>query len=809
MTIFSSEAPKYWNVGLPAIPLLRGEKRPAINRWQLFADTKPTEDEKRVWLETFPDGNIGLPMGASSGLVAIDIDTDDPKILGILDKLLPPTPWTRVGKKGMVRIYRFNGERTNRIKGSDNSMICEILSKGTQIVLPPSIHPETKRPYVANAPLYEVLGAVPSLPQNIEDLIRSALKDIGVEVNLGAGNNKTVTFVPAGARDNQMVYMAGLFARAVVRGERSLMGVLGEMETWVSNFTEKVVGDELSIEKAQAKIVEFLVKDVTGERRAALPVGWDEGLSEDDKIKLGLTFTSDDEKWAPARILDYLTAEFERHTEQDSPGRITAIDVALDRIARAEGAITVLDEERILRFIQQQSGNNMTVGALRKHMSTLRRGDIAGESHHEVAAAVAKYVSKFGDLRHHAGHFWQWKGAYWSQLDPAYIMKIIATEFGAYPACKRHSDYMGVLRVMMSDVAGDLKQLSVKGLNFANGFLTEDLELVPHNPDHGMTYVLPYRYMPDIAGHMPIFNQYLADSWSEDPDYMDKVAAVQEMMGAALFGAAPMYQRAFCLFGQPGSGKSVLSTILRGLCPENSVSSVPPHDWGDRFLPGEMYGKVINFAGELSESKPIPGDIFKQIIEGEQITAQYKNQNPFQFRPTCAQVFNSNHLPKTRDSSDGFNRRWLIIEWNKRVPISKRIPELAQMVLDYENEAIVAWAVEGFKRLKKNRDYTLPTSHMACIDQMATDNNSVRYFLTVSPRVSFGEGETKAVTLHGEYWSFCIGIGVPQRASMQAFLKMMKELQPVFGFDEVIKTNSNGNPEVVYEGLEVHNEKKN
>lgn len=811
MTIFRDNAPLYWAAGLPAIPLLAREKRPAINRWQLFADTKPNEDEKRVWLETFPDGNIGLPMGPSSGLVSIDIDTDDPKVLRVLDQVLPPTPWTRVGKKGMVRIYKYNGERTNRIKGSDGAMICEILSKGTQIVLPPSIHPDTGRPYVANAPLYEVLGIVPNLPGDIENIIRGALGAIGVEVSVGSGNNKTVTFVPAGARDNQMVYMAGLFARAVIRGERTLLGVLGEMETWVNNFVENVIGDELSIEKAQHKVVEFLVKDVTGERRAALPLNWDDGLTEEDKEKLGLTFTQEDEKWAVDKILEHLASEFERYPEASDARRMVSIDIALDRVARAEGSLSVLDEERVLRFIQQQSANTITVNALRKQMATLRRGDIAGESHHEVAVAAVKFVAKFGELRYFAGNFWQWKGAFWEKVEESMLQTIIATEYGSYPACKRHSDYMGVMKVMTSIVAKELKQINLKGLNFANGYLTEDLQLVPHNPDHGMTYILPYRYLPELAGHMPIFNQYLDDSWADDADYMDKVAAMQEAIGASLFGYAPIYQRAFCLFGQPGSGKSVMSTIVRGLCPDNSISSIPPHEWGDKFLPIEMYGKVINFAGELSESKSIPGDIFKQVIEGEMITGQHKNESPFQFRPTCAQWFNSNHLPKTRDSSDGFNRRWLIIEWNKRVAADKKIPDLAQIILDYEKEAIVAWAVEGFRRLRKNKEYTLPTSHMACVDQMATDNNSVRYFMSVSPRVSVvrdraGKSvppKTTATALHGEYWSFCIGIGVAQRVSLNSFMKMMRELQPVFGYEEFVETNSNGQQQVVYNWMEL------
>lgn len=805
--IFLENAPKYWDKGLPAIPLMRGEKRPAINRWQLFADSKPSDEEKAVWLDHFPDGNIGLPMGSSSGLVALDIDTDDPKVLHVLNGLLPPTPWTRVGSKGMVRIYRFTGERTTRIKGSDGAMICEILSKGTQIVLPPSIHPDTQRPYVANCELVDVLNSVPALPLGIDDLIRGCLADMGIEVSVGGGNNKIVTFVPAGARDNTMVWHAGLLARAVTRGERSLLEALGEMEHWVESFVEKVIGDPLTVEKAQAKIVEFLIRDVTGEKRVGLPIGWDEGLSEDDKKRLGLSFTEDDEKWTAERILQMLAIEYERFPDQNSEGRLNAINVALDKIARASGTISVLDEERVLRFIASQSASTITIAALKKMIASLRRGDIAGENHQEIAAAVLKFVDEFGEHRWDSGFFWQWKGAFWEKKDQNELLKVISSEFGQYPACKRYSDYNGVLKVMQSLAMKPLKQNMTKGLNFANGFLTEDLQLVDHSPDQGMTYVLPFRYMPEIAGHMPIFNQFLADSWGHDADYMDKVAALQEAIGATLFGHATTYQRAICLFGQPGSGKSRVTAILQGLLPSNAASSIPPTDWGDKFQPAQMYGKVLNFAGELSETKSIPSDIFKKIIGGEFISAQHKNQPAFEFRPTCAQWFSSNHLPKTKDYSDGFNRRWLILEWNKRVDPAKKIVDLDQIILEHEREAIVAWAVEGFQRLVKNNEYTLPSSHLACIDQMATDNNSVRYFLAACPQVIVGqaklEGQSKNRSslgeLHGGYWSFCIAMGIAQRVSLQAFQKMMKELQSVFGFQEVLEPSNTNAPTVSYQ----------
>jgi putative DNA primase/helicase len=157
--IFHETAPKYWARNLPVIPLLKGEKRPAISGWQQFCDRMPTEEEQADWLSRFPDGNIGLALGPCSGLVAVDIDSDDPLVIAAIERALPPSPWQRVGKKGKILIYKYDGQSTSRIRDENEKVICEILSRGTQIVLPPSIHPDTLKPYSSNCELTEAFAA--------------------------------------------------------------------------------------------------------------------------------------------------------------------------------------------------------------------------------------------------------------------------------------------------------------------------------------------------------------------------------------------------------------------------------------------------------------------------------------------------------------------------------------------------------------------------------------------------------------------------------------------------------------------------
>ncbi|WP_353645753.1 phage/plasmid primase, P4 family [Mesorhizobium sp. WSM2239] len=794
--IFATEAPKFWALGKPAIPLRVGFKRPWIDAWQVFADRMPTEREQREWLTQKAEGNIGMPMGAASGIVAIDVDSEDPRVLRVVESVLPSSPWKRVGRKGAVYAYRFEGERTFRIKDANGEMLLECLSKGTQIVLPPSIHPDTGKAYAANCHLSEVMGSLPALPKGVETLLREALKAEGIDLS-STGNTKITSFVPAGARDNALVYHAGLLARAVTRAERSLVEAMGEMKAWVEGYTEKVAGDEVSIEKAQLKVVDFLMRDVTGDKRKALPMGWDDGLTEDDKQKLGLTITDENERWDAGRIVDFLVKEFERHVSPDTAGWTHTVEVALDRIAR-NIELSSLDEERILKFIVSQSKGSYTVVTLRKELAKLRAGEITGTDHSEVARAVIKDLEQYGKLRHNAGQFWQWKGAAWETIDTNDFVKRISEDYGTLPVCRRFSDISQIIKLMAGLLAEPLRTVSLNGVNFANGFLTENMELRKHSPEFGCTYVLPYRFQED--SRCPLFIQMLDDSWGEDADYGDKVMALQEALAATLMGLAPRYQRAFCMIGQAHSGKSRILEILKGLMPEGCHSAVPPTDWGDKFMPAQMADKLVNFAGEVSEKRDIAGDIFKKVICGEEIEAQHKNQPIFKFYPRAAQWFASNHTPKTKDTSDGFNRRWLFLEFPRRVPDEKKVIDIDQIVLAAEREQIVAWAMQSLERLKANKDYTIPSSHLAMIDEMANANNSVRYFLSQSPRLRVGKREHEGISqirtmgdpLFDEYWSFCTMAGGVQRVARTKFHALMKELAGSFKFEQLKETRSGG-----------------
>jgi hypothetical protein len=137
----AEEAATLSAVSLNVLALI--DKRPIERDWTRWCrDRQP-----HVYIDRFVRSsvplNLGLPLG-QHGLLAIDVDTDDPEHLSQIIAVLPPIRAAKRGKRGFTAFYRST-EGTIR---TERLGVLEVLSHGTQTVIPPSIHPETGRPYV-------------------------------------------------------------------------------------------------------------------------------------------------------------------------------------------------------------------------------------------------------------------------------------------------------------------------------------------------------------------------------------------------------------------------------------------------------------------------------------------------------------------------------------------------------------------------------------------------------------------------------------------------------------------------------------
>lgn len=262
------------------------------------------------------------------------------------------------------------------------------------------------------------------------------------------------------------------------------------------------------------------------------------------------------------------------------------------------------------------------------------------------------------------------------------------------------------------------------GLQFNNGFLTIDdhgrLRFDQCSPNHRQRVLMDWDWQPNAQA--PRFEQAL-DQWFEptsyddkenkeydlDQDAKDRVRFLQEFAGACLVGVATRYSKAAILFGKGGNGKSIFIDAVRSVFPKEACSSIEPQTMGQEYRAAQLAGRRINFAADIPAHEIVSSSTFKAVVSGDIITARHIRQDPFEFRPEAGHLFSANELPGTRDHSNGFWRRFVVIEFPNYFDRDKRDSNISKKFQE-EKAGIVAWMIQGAARLLRQGGYSVPAS---------------------------------------------------------------------------------------------------
>jgi len=788
-TIFQKEAPHYFTRGIPVMPLKPTTKIPLPVGWSNWADDHPlTAEIRKDWLRLPSNNNIGLILGAQSGIAIIDIDIDDPVLVERLIAKLPRSPWHRFGRKGLALAYKHNPNlRSFKIIDPKEGALIEYLSSGNQVVLPPSIHPDTMLPYRANSKLYEVLNELTTLPDDFERVCREILMNMGYDLKAKSSISAVTDFVPAGNRDNTMIRIVGMLSQDILAGRISLRRALDTLEVKSTEFMEQVEGDAIDLDKHCKHLIRFLVSDAERSNRL-IPATWSEGLSAQDIKKLP--------QIAELQAPDYeeLSEKIELEKDNSAGDPVVAIETILSSMAKMTNTSEVR-EEKLLRELAAEHREITSFASLRRQLNHMRQqmdtvvidaetgAEIELISHTEIARAAISHYNQFGELRSEAGILYSWRGSHWAIENPDAFMAQLSVRYIKCETLRRHSDVLGVFKQILIHTAKRLRQNSELFINVANGVVLQNGKLVPHHPDFGATYVMPYRYIPSKAGKCPTFFKFLKDAWGTDPDCMEKIRALQEAIAVSLAGYATRFQRVFLLIGKARTGKSVMLETVSSLFPDEASASVSFHKLAENRHMVSLDKKLLNVVGELSEKKPIAGDVFKATIDGSPISCYRLYQESFNLSPIAAHWAASNHLPKTADSSQGFTRRWLMFKFENQLPEDRVDINLKDKIIA-EREAIFAWALESLPELLERGNFTLPTSHKKLIAALTYQVNPVQLYLERrgGGTLEFAEGLKIA---EDELWigfrSFYTQVsGGAMRMDIGSFRQMVEEIQTEF-----------------------------
>src|SRR6056297_680776 len=124
-------------------------------------------------------------------------------------------------------------------------------------------------------------------------------------------------------------------------------------------------------------------------------------------------------------------------------------------------------------------------------------------------------------------------------------------------------------------------------------------------------------------------------------------------------------QNAIMFLGEGENGKGITQSLIRHFLGIRNCSSVPLNQLTpDSFSCNELFGKLVNLAGDISNTDLRDSGRFKELTSGtDLIAAKRKFLNDLFFVNYAKLIFSCNELPRVYDFSHGFWRRWVIVEF--------------------------------------------------------------------------------------------------------------------------------------------------
>lgn len=238
-------------------------------------------------------------------------------------------------------------------------------------------------------------------------------------------------------------------------------------------------------------------------------------------------------------------------------------------------------------------------------------------------------------------------------------------------------------------------------INVKNGLLNwRTGELLPHTPERLSTIQLPVVYDPQAVA--PRVERFMSEVLPHDA-----IPTILEFIGYCLVPHV-RYEKAMMFTGTGANGKSVMIKLIQALIGKENTVSIPLQELADsRWKRADLHGKLLNAFADISHKAAETSMYFKAIVSGDVIDAERKGRDPFYFRPFAKILFSANELPASRDVTDGYFRRWLVVPFPNKFESKNRDEKLIdKLTTEEELSGLLNLAIEGLKRLETQGGFT-------------------------------------------------------------------------------------------------------
>jgi len=433
------------------------------------------------------------------------------------------------------------------------------------------------------------------------------------------------------------------------------------------------------------------------------------------------------------------------------------------------------------------------------HETLAHIGIITGDKVEINENRIARHILKFYKLAYsQGGRFYLYESGMWRYIDSNELSRLLRTFLHAH-----HPDFWSETSEKkyfnaLKREAERIDDFDVKKdyINLQNGMLNVgSCDLKPHSPDYKSSIQIPLAYDP--GAECPEFLKFLEATFEGNREIID---VIQELFGYCM-SSNTSAQKAFMFYGRGANGKSILSKVLMRLVGEANVSTIPLSELEKPFARFQLVGKTLNLATENDVgTRGISTTHFKSIVGGDPITVEEKFKPSFVYTPSVKMIFSLNSLPKTRDRSYGFQRRLLIIPFNRTFKDSD--PDIINgdillWKLYKELPGILNFSLQGLQRLSANK---FVFSKSTKIDEVLNDylEEINPFFAFVDEKIEEGQASDRLFNdrLVDEFKTWCAANG-HQNIAKASNMRLISEIRSALkekniDFDASAKNKSGG-----------------
>lgn len=281
---------------------------------------------------------------------------------------------------------------------------------------------------------------------------------------------------------------------------------------------------------------------------------------------------------------------------------------------------------------------------------------------------------------HNTWWIWKEKENKWEYSDEIAVLLIIQEVYPTLNLCKSKLKQEVIIALKLVFREREIINPDPNWVQFKNKIINlEDNKEIELNNKYFFTN--PIQWNISDSEETPIIDKLIA-SWVE-PKYKQMM---YEIIAYCLYRDYPIH-RIFCFTGSGRNGKSkFLGLINKFLGAENTSTSDLDLLMSRPFESFKLYKKLMCQMGETNYEGLKRTAILKQLSGQDLISFERKGKDGFSDYNYAKLLISTNGIPITHDKSDGFYRRWLIVDFPNNFPegkdILKTIPDE-----EYENLA--------------------------------------------------------------------------------------------------------------------------